>query len=617
MNGSGQASGVALLTVVVVVAVLRVAQEVFIPLALAMLLTFMLAPLVSGLRRLRIRRGLAVLVSLAIGLSIIGLLGDLVVNQVADLARSLPNYQRQLNHNINELRGFLKGGVAETTKVVGQITKEIQRVTPPEPRTPGVARVQVVETPQTGLQTLREIAVPLLKPLGTALVLIVLVAFMLMRLPDLRERVVVLLGARNLHLTTEALDDAGSRISRYLLVQLLINGWTGAWVAVGLWFLGVPNAALWGALTLVLRFIPYVGSWLAAAMPFVLSFAVFDDWTRPLMVLGLFAILELFSYAVLEPWLYGSQTGLSPVALLLAAAFWTWVWGFAGLFLAVPLTVCAAVMGKYIPQLNFLYVLLGDQPVLQPHERLYQRLLGCGRDEADRLLQSVRRSKTLMEACDTVIVPAVQMVESDHDRGSLVESRRETVLQHIGDWAEERFDQLYRSTARSRDLRHGASPAVVCVAAGDRADEIIARLLAAALLEQGLEAAVGLIDRVEQELPAARAEGRVRAVVVSALPPQAVAPARVVCKRVTDALSVLDTAAVPAADVAGALPLIVGLWNDGGDLQRARERLESAGATRIVTSFADCLRVLQAPTEEQTFAALPHEVRAEAAMTQT
>jgi predicted PurR-regulated permease PerM len=619
MNGSGQASGIVLLTVVVVVAVLRVAQEVFIPLALAMLLTFMLAPLVSGLRRLRIRRGLAVLVSLAIGLSVIGLLGDLVVNQVADLARSLPNYQRQLNHNINELRGILRGGVAETTKVMGQITKEIQRVTPPEPRTPGVARVQVVETPQTPLETLRDIAVPLLKPIGTAIVLIVLVAFMLMRLPDLRERIVVLLGARNLHMTTEALEDAGSRISRYLLMQLLINGWTGAWVAFGLWMLGVPNAALWGALTLVLRFIPYVGSWLAAAMPFVLSFAVFDDWTRPVMVLGLFAILELFSYAVLEPWLYGSHTGLSPVALLLAAAFWTWVWGFAGLFLAVPLTVCAAVMGKYIPQLNFLYVLLGDQPVLEPHERLYQRLLGSGRDEADRLLESVRRSKTLLEACDAVIVPAMQMVESDHDRGSLSDSRREAVLQHIDDWAEERFDQLYRSTARTRDLRHGPPPAVVCVAAADRADEIIARLLAAALLEQGFEGAVGRIEKVEQELPAARADGRVRAIVVSALPPQAVAPARAICKRVTDASPVVETSEPdePPAEPAGTLPLIVGLWNDGGDLRRARERLESAGATRIVTTFADCLRVLQAPMEEQSFAALPDEVRAEAEITQT
>jgi hypothetical protein len=291
------------------------------------------------------------------------------------------------------------------------------------------------------------------------------------------------------------------------------------------------------------------------------------------------------------------------------------VWGFAGLFLAVPLTVCAAVMGKYIPQLNFLYVLLGDQPVLQPHERLYQRMLGCGRDEADRLLESVRRSKTILEACDTVIVPAMQMVESDHDRGSLTDSRRERVLEHIADWAEERFDQLYRSTSRTRDLRHGPPPAVVCVGGGDRADEIIARLLAAALLEQGIEGAVGQIEKVERELPAARAEGRVRAVVVSALPPQAVAPARAVCKRVTDAFPPGDASATLEAG-AGALPLLVGLWNDAGDLQRARERLESAGATRIVTSFADCLRVLLAPAEEQRFAALPDEVRAEAAMTQ-
>ena len=589
MNGSGHVSGTrsVLLTAVVVVAVLKVAEEVFIPLALAILLTFMLAPLVERFQRLRLNRGVAMILSLAIGLSLIGGLGDLVLNQVSDLARSLPSYQRQLRHNVTELRGLLRGGVSETTKAVEQITRELEKVSPPEPKTPGVARVQVVETPATAFETVRDFVGPMLRPVGTTFVVIVLVAFMLLRLPDLRERIIRLLGARNLHLTTEALNDAALRISRYLLMQILINGWTGLWVTFGLWLLNVPNYALWGALTLVLRFIPYIGIWAAAAMPFVLSFAAFDDWTRPVLVLGLFAVLELFSYAVLEPWLYGSNTGLSPVALLLAAAFWTWVWGFAGLFLAVPLTVCVAVMGKYIPQMHFLYVLLGDQPVLEPHERLYQRLLGSGRDQADSLLEEVLRSNTVLEVCDSVIVPAMQLVESDFDRGALVAARRDSVLQQVSDWAEERFETLERSKSHRRSQAGGTMLTVVCIPASDLADGITARLLAAALLENGVDATVAGIESVEAQMQRPEVAGRLRAAIVSALPPQAVAPARSLCKRIR--LS------------SGDLPILVGLWNDGGDLQRARERLESAGASRIVMSFAACLAAIRgaAPDEPE------------------
>jgi predicted PurR-regulated permease PerM len=504
--------------------------------------------------------------------------------------------------------------VSETTKALEQLTTELEKVSPPTPRTPGVTRVQVIDTPATAFSTVKEVLVPMLKPVGTAVVVIVLVAFMLLRLPDLRERIIRLLGARNLHLTTEALDDAARRISRYLLMQLLVNSWTGGWVALGLWFIGVPNAVLWGVLTLLLRFIPYVGTLAAASMPFILSFAVFDDWTRPVMVLGLFALLDLFSYSVLEPWLYGTHTGLSPVALLLAAAFWTWVWGIAGLFLAIPLTVCVAVMGKYIPQMHFLYVLLGDQPVLEPHERLYQRLLGSGRDQADNLLHEVLRSKTVLEVCDAVVVPAIQLVELDYDRGSLRAPRRKAVLQHIGDWADERLDRALASQAQGRILRMGGFASVVCVPADDKADEVIAKLLAAALLEQGIDAAYRDVQSMEQDILAARGDGHLRAIVISALPPHAVSPARAVARRV--GLTWAPDAAAGAAPPTTS-PTIVGLWNDSGDLERARERLQPAGATQIVTSFAECLQTIQRGRGEGSWTALPDEVRAEAAVSQT
>src|SRR5581483_8027613 len=276
MNGRAQGGSdtrMALLTIVVVVAVLKVAKEVFIPLALAILLTFLLAPLVETLRRWRVNRGLAVIVSMLIAFSLIGGLGNVVFNQFADLAHELPDYQHQLRVNLTHLGGVLRLGVEKTSRAVDQLTKEIDRVAPPEPKQRNVSKVQVVQPTENALETVRDIISPAVKPFATTLAVIVLVAFMLLRLPDLRERVLMLLGARNLHITTEALTEAASRVSRYLLIQILINGWTGLWVALGLWYLGVPNAGLWGALTLVLRFIPYIGVWLAASIPLALSFA--------------------------------------------------------------------------------------------------------------------------------------------------------------------------------------------------------------------------------------------------------------------------------------------------------------------------------------------------------
>ncbi len=586
MNGRVQVSGnprVALFTTVIVVAVLKLAQEVFIPLALAILCTFLLAPLVLLLTRFRINRVIAVILSLGMGLALMGGLGTLLFNQFADLARELPNYQQQLRANLKQWGGLLQGGVSETTAAFDQLTKEIDRVAPSEPKPRGVSKVQLVDPPETALERVRDVVGPIIRPVGTTLAVIVLVAFMLLRLPDLRDRVLRLLGSRYLHLTTEALNDAAGRVSRYLLMQIVINGWTGLAVAAGLWALHVPNAVLWGALTLVLRFIPYVGVWMAAAIPLALSFAVFDDWTRPLAVFGLFAVLELFDWSVLEPWLYGTHTGVSPVALLLAAGFWTWLWGFAGLFLAVPMTVCAVVMGKYIPQLKFLQVLLGDEPVLEPFERLYQRLLSSNRDEADAVLEAALRESSITDVCDEVIVPAVLRAEEDHGRGTLSDAKRQLILEHVNEWVDERLEMMAPARfqiANQADIE--GSQAILCVPASDRADEIIAKLLEASLVEQKVCAKIiGPRDAIQMTC-----EGFApRAVVISALPPEAVTAARAVCKRMRKGDS----------DVT----IIVGLWCAAGDLDRARQRLAAAGATRTVSSFAECFALLEArPTEE-------------------
>lgn len=580
MNSPAQANRMltVLLTVVIVVAVLRLAQDVFIPLALALLMTFLLAPMVYRLQHWGLNRAIAVVFTVVVAFSILGGLAYVVFNQFGDLAQQLPDYRRQLRHNIADLTGFVRGGMGDTTAAVHQFTEELRKAAPASSDIPRVSKVQIVDSPPDGIQALREVFGPLVKPVGTAALVLVLVIFMLLRFADLRDRFIRLLGSRNLRITTEALDDAAKRVSRYLVMQTLINSWQGVCVATGLYLIGLPNAMLWGALTVVLRFIPYVGPWVAAAMPIALSFAVFDTWTHPMLVVGLFVFVELISNMALEPWLYGNRTGVSPLALLVAAAFWAWLWGVAGLFLAIPLTVCLVVMGKYIPQLEFLWVLLGDQPVLAPHERLYQRLLASNREEADDLLEASLRTQSLTEVCDTIILPALQLAEDDVERGALRESKRKYVLDHVDQWA----DELLESVTNPRGKKQSPAPElmdvppVFCIPGADRADEIGAKLVVTILREHGIPAKA--FSRGEARSLAATADTSL--VIVSALPPDAVAPARQVGKRVRAQL--------------GDVPIIVGLWHARGDLQRSRNRLDPIGISRMVTSIASCLSQVQA-----------------------
>jgi len=589
MNGSGQASSFLSISlgVVIVVGVLRYAQDVFMPLALSILLTFLLAPLVERLQHWKFNRVIAVAVSVSLAFGLIGAIAYVVLDQFVDLVNQLPRYRQQLRTNLMSLSGVLQDGVSETMRAVDQLTRELNRVAPAVVEPMGVRKVEIVPPAKNAFHAVTSMIGPLIKPVGTSAIVIVFVIFMLLKLPDLRDRVIRLLGSRNLRVTTEALDDAAKRVSRYLLMQTLINLWQGTLVTLGLHFLGLPNAMLWGALTMALRFIPYVGPWVAASMPVALSFAVFDSWTQPLLVVGWFIVLELVSNMVLEPWLYGSRTGVSPVALLVAAVFWTWLWGTVGLFLAIPLTVCLVVMGKYMPQLEFLQVLLGDQPVLEPQERLYQRLLASNRDEADDLLEDALRTTSLLEVCDRIIVPAMQLAEDDHDRGAMKNTKRQQVLAHINHWADELIDSRKHANARkaepvSTDAADAGAktftPYVYCIPAGDQADEITAKLLVAVLLEHGITASTTRAADLS-ECPSS-------VIVVSALPPDAVTPARAVCRRLRATL--------------GPSPLVlVGLWHATGDSLKAWQRLESAGASRMLTSFAVCLSQLSGHMESR------------------
>ena len=576
MNSSqARPTATVFLTVVVVVAVLRLAQNLFIPLALAVLLTFLLSPIVARLQSWHFNRLVAVILSLCLALTLVGVVGDVIFGQFSDLAHQLPQYELHLREHITHVRGFLRGGITDSLDAVDRLAVQIERLSPVTGVPTGVQKVEIVQPRANLFELAKDVVGPLLKPLGWALAVMVLVAFMLLRLPDLRERLIRLLGPRNLQATTAALDDAAARVSRYLLSQLLINSLTGLWVGIGLALLGVPNPGLWGALTLVLRFIPYVGIWIAGAMPFALSFAAFNDWMHALIVLGIYGSVELFNYAVLEPWLYAARTGVSPVALLLAAAFWTWLWGVAGLLLCVPITVCVVVMGKYVPHLEFFEVLLGDEPALEPYQQLYQRLLTSNRDEADALLEETLQRHSLREVCDIAIVPALRLLEADFARGGMKAARRRAVLDHFQQWVDELLDGLQRSNSLGVSWQ---SPSVLCVAAEDEGDSIVAKLLAAVLIHQGISARVVMLERVEEEIAAGESRG-LDAVVVSALPPDAIPPARAAVRRIHACSQ--------------SLPVIVGLWGLDRDFDRAVQRLGTVDVSLLETRVAACVEEIE------------------------
>jgi len=401
---------------------------------------------------------------------------------------------------------------------------------------------------------------------------------MLQQREDLRDRFVRLLGASAMHTTLTALDDAAERVSRYLAMQTLINTIQGSLVAVGLYFIGLPEALLWGALTIVLRFVPYLGPALAAAGPIVLSVAFFPGWTQTLLVVGLIGVLELVTNNLLEPRLYGSSVGVSAFALLVAAVFWTWLWGVAGLFLATPLTVCLVVMGKYIPQLAFLGVMLGDQPVLEPHERFYQRLLANDPEQAEELLDEAAQTTSSVEVCDTLLLPALRIVEHDHERDAIDVSRRDAVLDQLADLIE-----AWSLAAPPKASEPGAGAPVamrvLCLPAADRADELAALALAHVLAQQGFTAEAVPVG-LKAELLERAADALPDAICISAVPPAAVIHARYLCKKLRTRVA------------APGLPIVVGLWDAHGELDRARQRLAAVGADHVVASAAAAGQVL-------------------------
>ena len=441
------------LTPVLIAAVLVTAlyfgREVLVPIALAVLMSFVLAPLVGLLQRLRLPRVAAVFVVVIVAFSAVFALGGLMASQINQLASELPRYQSTLSEKILALRGAATGtGTLErASEVLHNLRQELERpkldaqaARPPTESNATIKPIPVeVHQPDPGaLQTLAALITPLIHPMATTGIVVVFVIFILIQQQDLRNRLVRLAGSQDLQRTTAAMDDAGKRLSRLFLTQLLLNAGFGLVIGTGLWFIGVPSAPLWGMLAMILRFVPYVGAVIAAIFPLVLAAAVGHGWSMVLWTAALFIVVEpIFGHGI-EPFLYGQSSGLSPVAVVASATFWTWIWGPIGLVLATPLTICLVVLGRHVDRLRFLYVLLGDQPPLTPAQIVYQRMLAGDPVEATEQAQTFLKEKPLIEYYDEVLMSGLKLAQSDAERGSLEQER----LQRIRDSVVEIVDDL-------------------------------------------------------------------------------------------------------------------------------------------------------------------------------
>lgn len=556
------------IALLIAAAVLYLAKDVLIPVALAILLSFLLAPAVRRLEHWKLGRIPSTMIVALFGFGVIFAVAGVAVTQAISLGARLPEYRYNIVEKIHALRH------PKEESAIGRAAealKDLEEEASPERPLP------VKESPGSTLEAFTDFMTPVAKPLGMALAVIVFTILMLLNRESMRDRVIGLIGPSRIHLTTKAVAEASYRVSRYLVTQLVVNALFGIPFGIALYFIGIPNAALFGLLGMLLRFVPYAGVWIAAAMPAVLAFAISDTWTPVLWTLGVFAVLETLLAYVIEPWLYGRSAGLSPLAIITAVVFWTWLWGPVGLLLATPLTVCVAVMGRHIPEFGFLNTLLGVEPVLAPEERLYQRLVALDHDEAAELVESHVTAHGIAATFDNVIVPALSLAEIDRRKGSLEPARERFVYEH----ARQIIEELEHTPSAS-------SAAPVClVAAHDDADHLAALMLAK-LLPPAQTCVMGA-PALAAEIVQTVTQKQCKALLISAVPPNAAHDAGYLARRLRRQLP--DT------------KIVIGLWGTEGKNGSARERLLKLGVDEVVTRVseaADVLRQLAEAREKTT-----------------
>jgi predicted PurR-regulated permease PerM len=522
-----------LISFALMVATLFWLREIFIPLALAILLSFLLAPVASRLEHWGLGRAPSVILSVLCAGLVVGAIGYTFTGPLADLAGQLPKYRATISKKLEAIRQPDIGPFSRAKETISSLLDEMEN-----PKAAPVSSLLiskpsvVVEKPANTFDFVRNLLGYVTSALGTGAIVFICVFFFLIERDDIRDRLIYLTGRDRFHTTTQALNDAGKRVSSFLLMQLIVNVTYGIPIAIGLFLIGVPNAGLWGLLCGILRFIPYLGPILGAAFPLAISFAVFEGWAQPLLTLGLFLAVEIVSNNFIEPWLYSSSTGLSKTAIVVSAIFWAWLWGGIGLLLATPLTVCLAVLGKYIPQMAFLDVLLGSRFAMAPADQFYQRLLAFREDEAGKVARDFLKTHPFVELCDDVMIPALVHIKTAwHEE--LVDERH---FEFACDTIDELVADLGSASRRDWDLRN-APYSVLFVPASDAADEAVAHMVASILETDGFrcetlssEALAGEIVSNVGDYPGAQ-------ICISATPPLAQRHARYLVKRLSKVIA--------------------------------------------------------------------------------
>lgn len=608
------------LILIAVVAALYLGQELLIPLALSILLSFALAPFAIRLRRLGLGRIPSVLLLVVLVFVVVMAFGSLVTSEIASLAQNAGRYEYNFRTKIRTLGEATSNGGAfgQLRRLWVDIDRELERAARPSPDPSGTGArasagavepvkpvpVEVHTPPARPIDLLGQFAGGLLKPLATAGVIVVFVVFFLLQREDLRDRFIRLFGSRDMHRTTDAMTDAARRVSRYLIVQLCINMFYGVSVGFGLWLIGVPHPLLWGLLGGALRFVPYVGPIAAAILPTVVAVAVDPGWIVPLLSVGLFLILELFINNVLEPWLYSSSTGLSPVAILVAAVFWTTLWGPVGLLLSTPLTVCLVVLGRHVPQLEFLEVLLGSEPVLPSEVKFYQRLLAADEDEAAEVAEEFLEENSIEDLFEQVLLPTLVFADQDRLRGVLDRERwnglASTILEVIDDMIAKAAAE-HPPAAADKPLRQGdgedgrnGGPIVLCLGARNALDDAASAMLAHLLRARGFGARL-LPHGSLRTAPSIGMDGTaIDAIAVCYVQSEAKHHARRVIRRLRNSL--------PSRP-----PIVLMLSKLETPEEGWREASETAGADRVSVSLSGAVRELEGIIQSSRSLPTPNE----------
>lgn len=575
-----------LFLIVFVIGGLYVGQDIIIPITVGILITFLLSPLVNLMEKF-IGRIAAVLLVVLMIFSGIFVAGYILTREFVDLTIRLPDYTSNIEVKLKSFQLSPGGTVPRLMKTFERIRKslpgasietssEISKSSLVAPAAP----VQVVDSTSKMASAAQVFLALLGDVLFNSGLVMLLVIFMLLNREDLRARTIRLIGQGRIGATTRAMDDASNRVSHYLFMQLLVNTVYGILIGLGLYFIGIPHAGLWGGLIIILRFIPYIGTWIAAAIPVLLSFIISSTWATPILTIGLYLILDAISSNVVEPLVYGISTGVSSTALIISAVFWTLLWGPMGLLLATPITVCLVVIGRHVPGLEFLSILLSDEQPLEIHEEVYHRLLIDDTYHEMVIMDNYLKEHSILELCDNVLVPVLIQIEKDIHTGSVEIEGGRYLYQALRDIMVDISNHPTTESIALENQENTASFKILSVPARVGSDELASEMmttLVAPIYSLDIEATptklnqVDIFDVIDDRKP--------NIICISVIPPSSIIHVRYLTLKLRNKFPEVN--------------ILIGLWGFKEDKEEARDKLRAIGNNEVAFSFAEAIEKLE------------------------